>query len=372
MLSFFINKIAKYWYFLLISTSLFIISELFINLILYLHILFGKKSHYISSLCVWDCLWYKSIVDTGYLSSFTSISASQQVNWAFFPLLPFLSKCLVVIFQIESTTSLIIISKFFLFLSIFVFIYFISLHYSEINISPWIPGILVALNPYSIYGHSGYSESVYFFFLTLSLIFLKRRSFILAGMSAAFLTSSRLFGIFIIYIFIEQIILYYKQEKHNRPMFTSILIGISLVPIGLFIFMLHLYLKTGDPFSFLKAQAAWGHHFKGPFRVIYEGWQRGGFYSSFSLIATFSFFSLYTLIHKKKWGYFLYLSSVLILPLSSTLLSFPRFLFWQPIFLLVLVFSMQKKIVRNISLPILIIINMYIIHSWFLVRMFVT
>ena len=367
--------------FLYVSIIFFIISELLVLFVLQTHIFINKnmsfsislfhylKSNYISSICIWDCTWYSDIVSNGYSKEQI---ANLHVNWAFFPLFPFIAKIFSLLFHIKSQFAVIITSKLFFLLSIFSFIKLIDAYKDKIKLSPWVSGMIVAFNPYSIYGHSGYSESIYFFLNCTSLFFLHKNSFYKINITTSLLTSSRLFGIFIYLPIIEKIIDLIKNKQLHKISINHFFVILFFPIIGLLSFILYLYILTGDGLAFLKAQSAWGHSFKGPFLVIYYGWLKGGFYKSFVLISFIGFGAVSYLFYKRYYGYALYLLFVILLPLSSTLLSLPRFIFWQPIFLFVIACWMQNIYIRKIFLPIMFILNIYIISSWFLIRIFVT
>ena len=65
-------------------------------------------------------------------------------------------------------------------------------------------------------------------------------------------------------------VLVWRLIKHKEQ-FRWEMLSIGLIPFGLSIFMLILYLQVGDPFAFVKIQAAWGRSQTLPFLTLYNG-----------------------------------------------------------------------------------------------------
>lgn len=65
------------------------------------------------------------------------------------------------LFQLDPPTATVLASKLELFGAIFVFLLWLHPHFEDAR-EYFLAGALVALNPYLIYAHAGYSEPLYF------------------------------------------------------------------------------------------------------------------------------------------------------------------------------------------------------------------
>ena len=106
-----------------------------------------------------------------------------------------------------------------------------------------------------------YTEGLFFMFFILSLYFLHRKQYWLAGLFAALSSCTRLIGVFLIVPFFfhfiaenNKILNIYKFKIKN---FKFVLFSPFL---GLISYMVYLYKTTGDPLFFFNSQPIFGAH----------------------------------------------------------------------------------------------------------------
>lgn len=309
---------------LIASFLIFISSQIFELLLIKLS---GAQ---FSFLCSWDCTWYKEISMNGYDLSPFRHEKQDAANWAFFPLLPLLVYLFNSITSISQTFAILIISKLFLFISIYLFIQFCRRY------NPKLPTILcgaaVAFNPYSFYGNAGYNEPIFLTLTCAFFILLKDKKYLYAGLIGGTLTATRFVGISaVISYLISCKKSFIKSTKNQR---LSIILGLLTIPLGLCIFVLFLYFKTGDGLAFVHVQKAWGHTLMNPIAHLVGTFQGSRFQQYLGLITLLGLIGSIWMLFKGRPELFFYLLLCIILPLSTGLTSMPRYLFWQAPFLL--------------------------------------
>jgi hypothetical protein len=306
-----------------IALAIFISSQIFELLLIKL------SGGQFSFLCSWDCTWYKEIATHGYDASPFRHERQDAANWAFFPALPFLVFLLNLITGISHNLSILIISKVFFLISIFLFIIFCKRY------NPKLPAILcgaiVAFNPYSLYGNAGYNEPIFLSLTCAFFIFLKDKKYLYAGLIGAPLTAVR-------FVAISAVFSYLAGARNDffiakPPQRVSMALGLLLIPLGLCLFVLFLYFKTGDGLAFIHIQKAWGHILMNPLAHLVGTSQGTRFQQYLGLITLLGLFGVVWMTMKRRPELSIFLFICIVLPLSTGLTSMPRYLFWQAPFL---------------------------------------
>jgi hypothetical protein len=322
--------------------------------------------------CRWDCGWYGGIVRDGYHAAPAYHEAGDAANWAFFPLWPALAGALRWLTGLREDYSLLLLGNLFLLLCIFLFIVFVEDH--GIAIGPWLAGSLVAFNPYVLYAHTGYTEPLYFALGTGALLALRRDRWIAAGLLGGASSATRLVGAFLV---LPMLVRFVGRDRPAggragpAPPPLEKLLGIALVPLGVSLFGWHLYGITGDLLAFAHIQVAWHHELGNPLDVWWQAFRHPGGSMFAALIALGALLAAVHLWRRRMPEYGLLLAATTLLPLSTTIVSMPRYVFWQPVFLLVLADVMQRRLVTLLVLPASLIGGVLMIIAWFAGRSFV-
>ena len=150
-------------------------------------------------------------------------------------------------------------------------------------------------------------------------------------------------------------------------------VAIGLVPLGLALFGLHLYDRMGDVLAFAHAQiGAWDHIPDNPIPVLWAALSVPGWNRFFALIAIAALLASLYLCIRGSIGLGLMLAATTLLPLSVGLSSMPRYVFWQPTFLLALAMLLQHRLARITLLPVLWVGSVAMHAAWFTRDSFVT
>jgi len=104
-----------------------------------------------------------------------------------------------------------------------------------------------------------YTESLFFMLFILSLYFLYKKKYWLAGICAAFSSATRLIGIFLIIPFFFHFITDYKGTLKSFNISALRFKPVLFSPLlGLFSYMFYLWRTTGDPLFFFNSQPLFG------------------------------------------------------------------------------------------------------------------
>ncbi|WP_157954388.1 hypothetical protein [Saccharospirillum mangrovi] len=288
--------------------------------------------------CLADCEWYADLATAGYNDGATDPEKYLYSNWVFFPMLPMLARGLMWLLPISAAAALVLLGKLLLLANIYAFIKLLRQQLPDVR-AEW-AGALVALNPFVIYMHAGYTETLYFLLLTLAFMALQR-GYWWAGAIAAPLSATRVVGVFFVLPY-----LWMSWQRFDRSHWfgrqnLNLLLGLMLIPLGLALFMLFLDGRVGDPLAFKAAQIHWNRTLQNPLVVIIEGFR--GFESAYySLTAVLGIIAIGILLLCRQTAMALFLIPAVFVPLLSGLMSMPRFVFWQPPFLVALYFVLHR------------------------------
>ena len=173
------------------------------------------------------------------------------VNAGFFPLFPLVIHIVSLPFNvlpsdpIQYFLAIFLVSLFFL-ASLIIFYKLVRFDYKE-NVAIW-SIIFLLIFPTSFFYSSIYSESLFLFLSLLSFYFARKRNWLLAGITGAFLSATRFVGIFILPALLFE---YFKYEKNKS---LGKLLSILLVPLGLIVYAFYNLQKWGNAFYFIQAQ----------------------------------------------------------------------------------------------------------------------
>lgn len=108
-------------------------------------------------------------------------------------------------------------------------------------------------------------------------------------------------------------------------------------------FALYNYYLTRDFLAFIHIQSAWGRHLSNPLEILLKGLiNLKAEYYYFSAYFTLLFMSILTIFIKKiDFSYWIYGMYTILVPLSTGLLSMPRYIL--PIFPIYIIFAKLSK-----------------------------
>ncbi|GLQ88215.1 glycosyltransferase family protein [Dyella flagellata] len=314
--------------------------------------------HSVFETCNWDCVRYVSLAQQGYPATLTTVDHME--NWAFFPLFPLLIRAIVAVTAISAPLAAVLLGKLLFLGSIYAFILFAKKYSS--TLPPFYPALIVALSPYAVYGNSGYTEPLFLLLTSVFFVFLKDRRFLACGLVGMLLSASRAPGILVCLSY--ALVALQSLSTSNWEQRKEIVLGGLLIPLGLGLFMMHLYQHMGDALAFLHVQKAWGRNFGNPLAVIATGIHKGTIHLDWALMSLAAVIAalLLMLMQDAALGVFS-LVSVLI-PLSSGLESMPRYIWWQAPLLLLLAQIMKWRAARLVLIPLFAAGMVYMYIAW--------
>lgn len=226
----------------------------------------GNGAEFIPSISViWDNNWYSSILEYGYFDEPMWHDSHDAANWAFFPLDIVLIKILSIGGRFDYRLVGFILNTFLTVLAITVAYKYIMMDSGKLK-TAIIFTFLVLFGPYSFYCACLYTEALFMLLTMLFLYEMRKENFILMGTTGALLSATRVTGVMMVFAVLLYVIQRHVKEKRGdiKKFFTDILsdhklvLGVCIVPLGLFAYMLYLRMHMGDALAFLRIQKAWG------------------------------------------------------------------------------------------------------------------
>jgi Gpi18-like mannosyltransferase len=321
-------------------------------------------------LCQYDCGWYKSITAHGYMTTALTEGQVGAANWAFFPLHPLIVKAVADLTQIPLLGIAYLLGNVFL-LGALVYLYkYISQSFSATAARYTI--ILMAFSPVNVYFTSFYTESLFLFLSSATIYYVTQRRWILAGVLGSLLGATRSTGFLIGLIFIA-VFVFNRDWKREDAQLRNFLFSLSLLPLGLFSYMIFLHYRTGDFLAFYHTQkAGWGWtQNKSPLWIVDSlRWLVGSqlFGSTTTkvlhmVLIVSCFACLYFLLKKR------YIELIMLLPITLFSLNYNYFVYryflgLYPIYLMFALLGEKKKWVFRTLLACEVAIMPLAVYLW--------
>jgi hypothetical protein len=289
-------------------------------------------AHYkrMADLCLWDCTWYRSVVQSGYDT--VAHGWNGMANWPFHPLFPITAYPFRHWFKLSANGSVVLTSKLDLLLAIYAFLLLVS-DRAEDSTDYFRAGSLVAFNPYVIYAHAGYAEPLYFALIALAFFFAERRRWLLSGAMGGLASATRLVGC----IFAGAYCLFWARDLKfrfsRRKIDLNAVIGLLLCPLGVALFMLFLHHRVGDALALVHAHVAFGKTPGNPLRIIRLALTTTQWPFVWGILAAAALLSSAWLFYLRKPELGSFLAVSVLISVSGGWFGTPRFVWWQPPFL---------------------------------------
>lgn len=278
----------------------------------------------------WDSDWYLTIIRQGYQVDHYKTEMS---NIAFSPLYPYLIKILLIIvppgLRSDSIILLIgvILSNAFTILALVLLYKLVQLLFQNKGTARrtiW----YTLLFPASFFLSSFYTESIFFLLCIASFYAALKEKWVISSLLACLLALSRLVGILII---IPLAWIYFEKLDWKLLKIRKDVLWFSIIPVGLFAFLIYSYNLTGDFLAPFHAHSAWGRVFTSPLNPILEpaGWDNTDFIIRVDHVLAIGGLALsilsFFLLPSPSFGIFSLI--IIIIPLTTgTLISMSRFL----------------------------------------------
>lgn len=354
-----------------------VLSRLMMYIVYCMHTNNHDYASFRNAMNIWDSGWYNGYVMNiveGKLKEF-QINEYGQSWWAFFPLFPAIMAGLYKVFGsfVSLYTLGMIANSAFLCAAEFVAYKYVML--TKRNI--WTAYAYIAFMSfglYSFYFTSFYTESLFLFLLTLCFYYAKKEDYIKMGIAGALLSATRNVGVLFVFVVLaDRIVKYIKDKKKGNFIVAclsdaKLVLGVVLVPLGAFLYMLLLSWCTGDGFAFMHVQVAWNRGDAGLIANLIS-----------NVINTFpaSYYGIYTIIiiiifiiafrETKKIEELIFPLMVFYVAAFSSLMSLPRFVIGSFTFVLAFadLFVASKKSTKIIIGILVFVYEIVLIMAWF-------
>lgn len=335
----------------------------------------GLSPHQVLSLWGrWDSVWYLGIARAGYAAS---RAPGAQANWAFFPAFPWLSGSLAHLAHLPVFTAMLVVSN----LSFLAALYLLHrLGRAEFDRRTADAAVmLLCAAPGSYVFSAAYTESLFLAALLASLLFLRRRRWIGAGLAAGLATLTRNLGVGLLLPFAwmagARLVGLLRQERDGRRWrlvareAANAACGGAIPLCALAGFCLFLWARTGDPLAFAHVQAAWGRHIGDPLLAPIHGFLHPGAIPDSDLLSfAAGWTSLALLGVLALQGRWMLLSLAVFLvgaPLAAGIGSFYRYaLVVAPLWLVGANLVSSRPAALNGVLLVMAILNGFMMTAW--------
>ncbi len=227
---------------------------------------FGKGHELLNGLFRWDSSWYMNIVKRGY--TYTPDRASSV---AFYPLFPYLSRYLGTLTGSAPVAGLIVSNA-----ATVGAVYYLRrigafLHGDDVG---KLAGLLLLVFPTSLYLSAFYTEGLFVCLAAGSMYYYFRGSYIWCGVLGCLAMLTRSTGLVLFAaLALDLSVCLYRRERKLEVRMAALL----LIPTGLALFMLVLYVQVGDPLAFSKVMKHWGRHPAWPWAGIVDALSKTNF-----------------------------------------------------------------------------------------------
>ncbi|WP_422926020.1 mannosyltransferase family protein [Singulisphaera sp. PoT] len=206
----------------------------------------------------WDSGWYRIIAERGYGDRTWGTNVL-----AFFPLFPYATRALATVVGNHWVAGL-IVSNASLLVSL-VFLARIAARYLDPDgVKRTLLYLLVY--PSAFFLSAYYSEGLFLLVTVLAFHEYLSKRYLLSGFFGGLAALTRPTGIALFAAFALDYL--WKLSKRSTP-FSARILGLALIPAGLGIFMLMLFVHANDPFAFVKAHGSWGRSFASPSQALW-------------------------------------------------------------------------------------------------------
>lgn len=264
-----------------------------------------------------DVVHYVGIAQEGYHRAPFDINDRRSHEYAFFPLFPMLLWLLG-----RVTTNVVLWGA--VLCNVFFFIALVLLHkltlafgYDDSVARRAI--FYLAVFPFSYFFSIPLTESLFVLLTVASFYAAKREHWWAAGLIGLLASATRLTGVLLL-----PSLLVLSWQMY-RSLYVRKLLGLLLIPCGLFAYMFYSWWLSGDALAFKHAAEAWGRkpsifflrplvRFLFPPHLLAEPWN---IYLLSTGAAVLCFICIYILTKRREWALALYTLMSVVVPLSS-------------------------------------------------------
>jgi Gpi18-like mannosyltransferase len=264
-----------------------------------------------------DAAHYMGIAQDGYQRLPFDITDRRSQEFAFFPLHPMLLWALKQVTKDPILWGAALCNLFFFLALILLYKLTLEFGYNESVARRTL--FYLAAFPVSYFFSAPFTESLFVLLTVGSFYAAKRERWWLAGAIGLLASATRLTGVLLL-----PSLLVLSWQMYRSLQIKKIL-GLLLIPFGLFAYMYYSWWMTGDALAFKHASEAWGRKptffFIGPLirfllnpQNVAESWN---LHLLNAACVVLCFVCIYILVRRREWAFALYTLMSIIFPLSS-------------------------------------------------------
>ena len=211
----------------------------------------------------WDGVWYRLIAHHGYHSPTPSLAP------AFFPVYPLIVRAVAFVVRDFQVASL-LVSNGCLIAAALLLVRLLRLDYDEPVCRRAITFLM--FNPVSFFLSAAYSEATFLLLSIATLFAARQNKWMLASVCGGFLTATRAPGLIIGAPLLAEYALQWRERRESiRRFVRPRLFWLALVPCGLGVYLFYFYIKRGDFFLPMHAQAGgWKKTLTWPWQTFFN------------------------------------------------------------------------------------------------------
>ncbi len=299
----------------------------------------------------WDAVHYLDIATNGY----------HGTDMAFFPLLPLLIGILGKVIGNHLIAGL-VISNAALFFAL-LFLYKLVEHEFDRTVARRAI-FYISIFPTAVFFSAVYTESLFLMLTVASFYYMRERRWWLAGAIGLLASLTRIEGVLLAVPFAIE---WWSAYRENAVAGVKNLLPIALIPLGLVLFMVYLWVLNGDPLYFSHVQSHWNRQLAAPWTSIGNSFHKIAMAVGPQTVAQQILEIVFTALmigvlaggwRKLKASYVAYMGLSILMPLcTSSLMSMPRFaLVLFPMFVILALWGGRSRInnaIVALSLPLL-------------------
>lgn len=329
---------------------------------------------YAEALCVWDCAWYRTIVETGYDLYPAGAFRPEAANWAFFPLYPLIAFLLRAATGLPTSLVGMVLSSCFTVATILA-----ARPLFARRSAFWMFAFLLTNGPFAVIYSTLYTESLFMLLTVLCLVRLERGDTLGAGIFAGLLSATRVTGIVMAPTMLVEVIRRHLLQGGRwsgvpRAIFedSRVLLGLGLAPLGALLYMAYLYFLVGDALGFAHIQRAWNRDFGNPLPGLWSAlfpadiMNPGSMVSaSWAIVGVLGLVLCLFLAWRRWWAGALFATLALVLSLASGVGSMIRFVAGlAPLNIAIARILSANRIIMVLSLPALVWMGTLVTTGW--------
>jgi hypothetical protein len=304
----------------------------------------------------WDAVHYVEISQRGYYGT----------DMAFFPLYPTLIH-LLTIFIGNALVAGLLIANAALFFGL-LFCYKLVEHMYNRSVAQRTI-FYISIFPTAVFFSAAYTESLFFALTVASFYYIREHRWLVAGVLGGLAALTRVEGVLLFVPYLMEAYAMHRmlRDRDERPFLLRACLGAAIIPCGLLIYMVTLWVLRGDPLYFSHVQAHWDRHLAPPWQSLWHSVKIIAKGHPATSVATQSIELSFTLLmlgvlaagfKKLPLSLWTYMALSVIVPMStSSLMSMPRFaLVLFPMFIVFALWGEKQNVNSAIvafSLPLL-------------------